>query len=106
MLGHMIYALLAKTKNKWPQVLKTLNFAYNCTIHKTTGYPPFLLMFGRILRLPIDLVFETVLDSPDVVNYDDYIQALRRDLKEAMHVARASATKQLKRHAESQGRTN
>ncbi|RXN38364.1 interferon-inducible GTPase 5-like protein [Labeo rohita] len=57
-------------------------------------------MFGRILRLPVDLVFETVLDNPDVVNYDSYIQALRRDMKEAMHVAQASALKQLKRHAD------
>ncbi len=99
-LGNMIRALPAKTKHKWPQVLKSLTFAYNCTIHETTGYAPFLLMFGRIPRLPIDLVFGTVLDDPDVVNYDNYVQALRRDMKEAMCVAQASAKKQLKRHAD------
>ncbi len=99
-LGNMIRALLAKTKHKWPQVLKSLTFAYNCTIHETTGYAPFLLMFGRVPRLPVDLIFETVLDNPDVVNYDSYVQALRRDMKEAMHVAQASAMKQLKRHAD------
>ncbi len=99
-LGNMIRALPAKTKHKWPQVLKSLTFAYNCTIHETTGYAPFLLMFGRVPRLPVDLIFETVLDNPDVVNYDSYVQALRRDMKEAMHVAQASAMKQLKRHAD------
>lgn len=99
-LGNMIRALPAKTKHKWLQVLKSLTFAYNCTIHETTGYAPFLLMFGRVPRLPVDLIFETVLDNPDVVNYDSYVQALRRDMKEAMHVAQASAMKQLKRHAD------
>ncbi|RXN11117.1 hypothetical protein ROHU_005066 [Labeo rohita] len=57
-------------------------------------------MFGRIPRLPVDLVFETVLDNPDVVNYDSYVNALQRDRKEAMHVALVSALKQLKRHAD------
>ncbi len=96
----MIRALPAKTKHKWPQVLKSLSFAYNCNIYETTGCAPFLLMFGRALRLPVDLIFETVLDDPDVVNYDSYIQALRRDMKEAMHAVQASAMKQLKRHAD------
>ncbi|KAL0147456.1 hypothetical protein M9458_057241 [Cirrhinus mrigala] len=90
-VGNMIRALPAKTKQKWPQVLKSLTFAYNCTIHETMRYAPFLLMFGRIPWLPVDLVFETVLDNPDVVDYDSYVQALRRDMKEAMHVAQASA---------------
>ncbi|KAL1281450.1 hypothetical protein QQF64_000253 [Cirrhinus molitorella] len=82
------------------KVLKSLTFAYNCTIHETTGFAPFLLMFGRIPRLPVDLVFGAVLDNPDVVNYDSYVQALRRDMKEAMRIAQASALKQLKRHAD------
>ncbi len=99
-LGNMIRALPAKTKHKWPQVLKSLTFAYNCTIQETTGYAPFLLMFGRVPRLPVDLIFETVLDNPDVVNYDSYVQALRRDMKEAMDIAQASVMKQLKRHAD------
>lgn len=56
-------------------------------------------MFGRIPRLPIDLALSTVLDVPEVVNYDEYVQLLRRSLKEAMGIAQATASKQLKRHA-------
>lgn len=48
----------------------------------------------------MDLVFKTVLDNPYVVNYDSYVQALRRHMKEAMHVAQTSTMKQLKRHAD------
>ena len=96
----MIQALPSKAKHKWPQVLKSLTFAYNCTIHKTTGYAPFLLMFGRIPRLPIDLAFSTVLDNLEVVSYDEYVQCLWRSLKDAMGITQGSASKQLKRHAE------
>lgn len=99
-LGNMIRALPPRAKHRWPQALKSLTFAYNCTIHETTGYAPFLLMFGRIPRLPIDMAFSTVLDIPEVVCYDEYVQSLRRCLKEAMGIARASASKQLKRHTE------
>lgn len=57
-------------------------------------------MFGRIPRLPIDLALSTVLDVPEVVSYDEYVQLLRRNLKEAMGIAQATASKQLKRHAD------
>ena len=99
-LGNMIRALPPRSKHRWPQALKSLTFAYNCTIHETTGYAPFLLMFGRTPRLPIDLAFSSVLNVPEVVSYDEYVQSLRQSLKEAMGVAQASASKQLRRHAE------
>uniref|UniRef100_A0AAR2M3W7 Gypsy retrotransposon integrase-like protein 1 n=1 Tax=Pygocentrus nattereri TaxID=42514 RepID=A0AAR2M3W7_PYGNA len=34
-LGSMIRALPAKCKSKWPQMLQTLTFCYNCTVHET-----------------------------------------------------------------------
>ncbi|XP_038841435.1 xylosyltransferase 1-like [Salvelinus namaycush] len=57
-------------------------------------------MFGRTPRLPVDIVFGSVIENPEVVDYDQFVQSLRRDLKEAMNTAQASAAKQLKRHAD------
>lgn len=99
-LGNMIRTLPPRAKQRWPQALKSLTFAYNCTIHETTGYAPFLLMFGRVPRLPIDIIFSSVLDNPEVMDYDHYVQSLRKDQKEAMTIAQAAATKQLQRHTE------
>lgn len=99
-LGNMIRALPARAKHRWPQMLKSLTFAYNCTVHETTGYAPFQLMFGRTPRLPVDVIFGSVLHDQDVVDYDEYVKSLVRDLKEAMTTAQASTSKQLKRHAE------
>lgn len=97
-LGNMICTLPPRAKHRWPEALKSLTFSYNCTVHETTGYAPFLLMFGRVPRLPIDIIFSSVLDSLEVADYNQYIQSLQRDLKEAMDLAQTVASKQLQRH--------
>ncbi|XP_055717354.1 uncharacterized protein LOC129810649 [Salvelinus fontinalis] len=98
-LGNMTRALPTRAKHRWPQKLKSLTFAYNCTVHETTGHAPFQLMFGRTPRLPVDMMFGTVLQDSNVVDYDEYVKSLTRDLREAMETVQVSATKQLKRHA-------
>uniref|UniRef100_A0A3B3YZK9 Gypsy retrotransposon integrase-like protein 1 n=1 Tax=Poecilia mexicana TaxID=48701 RepID=A0A3B3YZK9_9TELE len=99
-LGNMIRALPPRAKHRWPEALKSLTFAYNCTVHETTGYAPFLLMFGRVPRLPVDVIFGSVLSVSEVVDYDRYVESLRKDLREAMAVAQSTATTQLQRHTE------
>lgn len=99
-LGGMIRALSPEDKADWPRRLQTLTFMYNCTAHETTGYPPFYLMFGRILRLPVDVLFRSVLNDPDVTNFDKYVACLTDDLKEAMVIAQDHAAKEQYRHAQ------
>jgi hypothetical protein len=48
-LGGMIRALPARSKAKLPQMLNTLTFSYNCTVHETTGFPPFFWCFDAPL---------------------------------------------------------
>ncbi|XDV26292.1 hypothetical protein PO909_030044 [Leuciscus waleckii] len=98
-LGNMIRALPPKAKHRWPQMLKSLTFCYNATIHETTNFPPFQLMFGRTPRLPIDMMFDSVLLDDQVVDYNQYVQSFRDDLAQAMKVAQCSASKQQQRQA-------
>ena len=37
-------------------------------------------MFGRVPRLPVDVLFRTVLNDPAVVSYDKYVVSLTKDL--------------------------
>ena len=97
-LGNIIRALPPKAKHKLPLARKSLTFADNCTTHETTGFAPFLLMFGRTPRLPVDVIFATVLHDPYAIAYDQYVQSFRSVLIEAMTTAQMVATKQLKRH--------
>ncbi|KAK0139547.1 Transposon Ty3-I Gag-Pol polyprotein [Merluccius polli] len=90
-LGSMIRALPPRAKQKWPQMLQTLTFAYNCTAHESTGYAPFYLMYERIPRLPIDVMFHNVERDCDIADYDKYVLKLREELKEALSSAQANA---------------
>lgn len=98
-LGNMIRALSPDAKHNWPTQLQSLTFLYNCTVHETTGYAPFYLMFGRVPRLPVDIVFRSVLEDHTVTCYDKYVASLMSDLKEALSIAQAHASKEQSRHA-------
>lgn len=86
-LGSMIRTLPPKAKSKWPQMLQQLTFCYNCTEHETT-----------VPRLPIDVLFQNVLVNEDVVDYKDFVSKLRRDLREAAHIAQMHTLKEQERH--------
>ncbi|KAI3357018.1 hypothetical protein L3Q82_003654 [Scortum barcoo] len=69
---------------KWPQMLQMLTFCYNCTAHETTGFAPFYLMFGRIPRLPIDIMFHHVLENDSIVSHHEFVNHLRSDLSKGL----------------------
>lgn len=98
-LGGMIRALPPIAKSRWPQMLQTLTFCYNATVHETTGFAPFHLMFGRTPRLPVDVMFHHVLKDTNVVSCHEFVHRLRRDLSDAALVAQRNASKQQDRHA-------
>ncbi|XP_048109735.1 uncharacterized protein LOC125301405 [Alosa alosa] len=51
-------------------------------------------MFGRVPRLPVDILFGNVLTDPDVTSFDRYVSKLSEDLREAMLIAQEHATKE------------
>lgn len=93
-LGNMLRALPLRAKQEWPQQIQTLTFAYNATVHETTGYAPFHLMFGRVPRLPVDIVFKSALHDPVVADFSSYSKALQTYLSEAAQIAQQHATKE------------
>ena len=72
---NMLKSLKESQKRNWKECLPSLMFAYNATVHKTTHFSPFFLMFGREPRLPIDDVFSDVVPAPgtgqDLADNDD-----------------------------------
>lgn len=55
----LIRTLEQEQRERWPQYVGDVVWAYNQTVHRATGYTPHFLMFGRCGRLPVDLLLET-----------------------------------------------
>ena len=86
-LGNMLRSLPLREKAKWPQQIQTLTFAYNATVHETTWYAPFHLMFGRVPRLPYE------------ADYGSYVTSLMSHLHEAAGIAQRHAIKEQDKQA-------
>lgn len=96
----MLRALPLAAKQHWAQQIQTLTFAYNATIHETTGYAPFYLMYGRVPRLPVDMVFKQVLKDPVVTDYNTYADKLMASLNVAAGIAQQHARKEQQHQAD------
>ena len=60
----MLHTLPEKYKLSWKNHLSKVIYAYKCTRHSSTGYSEYYLVFGRKLRLPIDLILRSEKDPP------------------------------------------
>jgi hypothetical protein len=80
----MLASFVSNNQDDWDELLDPLCFAYNTSVHATTGFTPFELTFGRKPRLPIDLFYHA-LDGPDTVavcdEFSNGLHPLQRDLK-------------------------
>lgn len=64
-LHNLLRTLPHDQKKKWPELLPELLYAYNCTVHSSTGYSPYYLMFGREPTLPVDLMLGSKVDTEE-----------------------------------------
>ena len=64
----------------WPSYLKWIELAYNTTPHPSHGFTPFMLMFGREARLPI----QTSLPKIDTQGWQTTMKAYLTDLLDRM----------------------
>ncbi|CAI5660481.1 unnamed protein product [Oreochromis niloticus] len=80
-------------KQNWSQHISQLVHAYNCSKNESTGYSPYYLMFGRNARLPIDICFGAVFEDDAEMTHLQYVDKMRKELKQAYHLATENATK-------------
>ena len=88
-LINMLKAIPENEKKNWKDHLSKLLFAYNSTVHKSTSFSPFFLMFGRESRLPIDGIFPNCLDDviKETGSYGEFVNQWKRRMDEAFQIA-------------------
>ena len=85
-------------KSDWMAHVPTLVHAYNATFHKTTGYSPFFLMFGRHPRLAIDAFLGLSPDAMSSANQTEHVRKLRERLDFAYKTAQEAAKRGTAQH--------
>ena len=83
---------------EWERHLPRLCLAYNTSVHPTTGYSPFFLMFGRPVRMPIDIMYGTPTPRPSSI--PKYVKDLCGDLESAYERVQVCMGEQLDRQKE------
>ena len=66
-----------KQPDEWDKYLQIALYAYRTTVHKATGYPPFLLTHGRMPTFPSESIFAQYSDSDPSKTPDDYLEKVR-----------------------------
>jgi uncharacterized membrane protein len=59
-IKQMIRTYVNKKQDDWDELLPYLSFAYNTSVHASTGASPYFLLYGREATLPVDVAMEWI----------------------------------------------
>lgn len=88
-LHDLLRTLPPEKKKRWPQHLPQLVYAYNTTVHYSTGMTPYFLMFGCEPKLPVDFLLnqlEEPAEMPEqwIVEHQGRLQAAYSEVQERL----------------------
>ena len=80
----------SRTPSEWDEYLPQLASALRSSVNRATGYTPNMLMLGREVNSPIDLIFPGPQsdDAEDDDNYDRYVSNLVTQIQQTHELAR------------------
>eukprot|EP00731_Ephydatia_muelleri_P017953 Em0010g1051a len=94
----MLSTAVGNHQADWQQHIRKLCLAYNSSVHSSTGFTPFFLMFGRQAKLQIDLMYGTNQMEPNTTS--EYARCLKDALQEAYALVRERCQAEHKRQKE------
>ena len=85
----MIKAYLSQEQKDWDLYLGCLAGAYRASPHETTGITPNMLVFGREIRMPVEVLYtkNTVVNQKST-SLGDHMDSLRSKMQIAHEIAR------------------
>ena len=94
-----VRCFLGKAQNKWDQHVQQIAGAIRSSVNRSTGYTPNMLMLGREVNTPAQLMFPCVKEKHE--DYGEYVAGLMDNIKKAHNCARSTlktSLKQMKRY--------
>ena len=92
----MLATAVGDHPSDWEIHIRKLCFAYNTSVHSTTGYSPFFLMCGHQATISVDLMYNLNQGQKEL---PDYVRQLREGLKEAYALVRNRCESEHQRHS-------
>ena len=88
LVEHFNRTMLATTVHDNPieSHLKKVCMVYNTSVHSSTGFSPFYLMFGRQAKLPLDIVYGSAPTKAEL--HHQYARKLKQTLERAYSTVR------------------
>jgi transposase InsO family protein len=99
-LVRMIKAYLKGQEKDWDKFLGCLAGAYRATVHESTGYTPNMLMLGREVRLPAQIMYSAPSNAENFPSYSNYIEKLKERMERAHELAREHLQRAAKKQKE------
>ena len=84
----MLSLFVNDNQHDWDSHLPLLMMAYRSAVHETTGCTPSEIMFGRGIRLPVDLLYGRPESGEDYSDATTYADKLRERLARVHRYAR------------------
>jgi RNase H-like domain found in reverse transcriptase/Reverse transcriptase (RNA-dependent DNA polymerase)/Integrase zinc binding domain/Integrase core domain/Retrotransposon gag protein len=75
-----MYVQDPKKQNLWSNFITHVVFAYNTSIHSSTGYTPYFLLFGREAIIASDVILKSSQPYNLGSGYPEYIKRLQKDM--------------------------
>ncbi|XP_024120170.1 uncharacterized protein LOC112141285 [Oryzias melastigma] len=93
-LHDLLRSLQPEQKRKWPRHLAQVTFAYNTTVHQTTGRTPYFLMFGREPQLPVDMLIGGEMTEEDLP-LEEWVEENQKSLASAYETVQQRVDSQI-----------
>ena len=85
-----VRCFLGKSQDKWDQHVQQIAGAIRSSVNRSTGFTPNMLMLGREVNIPAQLMF------PNTITHYEEVDEYVKDLSETMQKAHSEARKTLK----------
>lgn len=90
-----VRCFLGKSQNKWDQHVQQIAGAIRASVNRSTGFTPNMLMLGREVNTPAQLMFPNVHEKYE--DQENYVADLTKTMKTAHESARLSLRTSMKR---------
>jgi hypothetical protein len=86
-VGNMMATLVPKDQKDCDEILPMTMMAYRSADKESTSYPPNLMMLGREVRLPVDLIYGSI-PREETSNLPEYAANLKDNMCKVQESAR------------------